>query len=99
MTEVTFRKLNKGYEVIIEGHANYNPGNDIVCSACSVLAYTLDNTLSKKGITHSTQIGSGYMRIEINEDRAISFVEMAAVGYMTLENSYPDNVRLFNEIV
>ena len=99
MTTVTIKKLNKGYELIIEGHANYNPGNDVVCSACSILAYTLDNTLSIEVITKSTQISDGYMRIEIKEDRAKCYIDMTAVGYMTLSANYPDNVRFLDEIV
>lgn len=99
MTTVTFKKEEAGYKIVIEGHANYNPGNDIVCAACSMLGYTLDNTLSQKGITYHTQISDGYMAIEINEERAMPYIEMALIGYITLEASYPENVKVISEIV
>lgn len=50
MTKVTFKRVKGGHftQVIIEGHANFaDLGKDIVCSACSILAFTLIDTIDK----------------------------------------------------
>ncbi|MCR5703001.1 MAG: ribosomal-processing cysteine protease Prp [Eubacterium sp.] len=40
MTEIKFSATAEGVELRVVGHANYNPGHDIVCAAVSMLVNT-----------------------------------------------------------
>lgn len=93
MTIATFLKVDEKYRVIVDGHANYNPGNDPVCAACSVLIYTLDNILTVKQIAHTSYTKHGYMTITA-EPKAAPYIEMIYIGYMGVAENYPNNVKV-----
>ena len=45
MVTITKSILNNGYEYTFDGHADFNRGEDIVCSAISILFYTFASSL------------------------------------------------------
>lgn len=50
MINIQTRKQNNTYEIVLSGHADYAPhGKDIVCSAVSVLVYTLAECADRHG--------------------------------------------------
>lgn len=41
MIRVTAEQSDGIYRLVVEGHAGYNPGNDIVCAGVSAIVHTL----------------------------------------------------------
>lgn len=77
-------------EVEIDGHAGFNAGNDIVCSACSILTYMLIDLDE----AYEIQTGDGYARISITRTpRSEHVVEAVRHMFGLLSDRYPDNVR------
>lgn len=97
MTNVTF----KGYSCVVKGHAGFNPGNDIVCSAVSTLANTLVNTLVQtEEIEVDYKMESGNVEVyatpltPIAEFVVKTVFKTIQIGYQALELSYPNNVKI-----
>ncbi|MCT4661626.1 MAG: ribosomal-processing cysteine protease Prp [Tissierellales bacterium] len=89
-----------GYEV--SGHAGYaESGQDIVCSAVSILAYTGINTLLDRyecSITY--EIDEGYILLKLEQEtlenckEASVVLETIAVGFESILESYPEYITL-----
>lgn len=104
---MTAINISKGDTLTVEakGHAGHaEPGADIVCSAVSILAYTLAEHLSVCGDSMFQekpviQLESGNLKIECkptkealqNITNIFTFVE---IGFALIANTYPDNVKL-----
>ena len=86
----------KYFSINLVGHAQYNPGNDIVCASVSTLTETFVRLLSLKGCLDSNLIKeSGVVTLMGETDESIySYLEFVTTGYSGLANTYPDNVRL-----
>ena len=105
MTAIT---ITKGDILTVEakGHADYaEKGSDIVCSAVSILAYTLAeylNTAYESGLLEEKpliQLNSGDLRIECKPTKeALHYITntfaFVRLGYAIIANTYPDNVKL-----
>ena len=94
MTSISISKNGDKYKMVAQGHAEYQPGNDIVCAACSTLAYTLASTLAVNHIKYRDMFKSGYAEVEAIGEAAHSYFLMAYVGYQSLEDNYPDHVEV-----
>ena len=91
MTVVELKKDGKRRELTITGHAEHSRP-DIVCSAVSVLTYTL-----AAGLTNADfKTYSGYARICIDdtgqEDEVV--IKTIMKGFALLAEEYPQNVRV-----
>lgn len=89
-------KIERSKEATIitaNGHALYNPGNDIVCSAVSCLMYTLIGYLANSDIESQYNIDSGNAKVII-KGNAEECVKMITVGFLQLEKRYPKNVKV-----
>lgn len=106
MTRVsTVTKGNK-ITIDIQGHAGFNPGNDIVCASASMLAYTLMQNLmdlTNVGLLEycKTSEKNGILNIKVktnNKGEAVVKIVIKTImtGYELLENQYPNNVSLHN---
>lgn len=91
MTQVKIRK-DKDTVINIDGHALYNPGNDIVCAGVSTLAYTLINTLNDVKADFEFKAESGSIHIVIHEDTP--YVRMFEIGIASIAERFPDNVEV-----
>jgi uncharacterized protein YsxB (DUF464 family) len=92
----------------VEGHSGHGKkGSDIVCSACSILAYTL------AGIVESEKENDSFMKeptIEMKDGKITIECEpkpahyneilhafyVVETGYNLLKHNYPDNVELLS---
>lgn len=97
MTSVMMKHIGGKYTLVVSGHADYNPGNDIVCAACSVLAETLNMALDQFNESYQSSIKSGFALIESSSKTAKPYFEMAYVGYKALAESYPDHVQIIKK--
>lgn len=93
MIVVELKNEGDKYNVCGIGHADYNPGNDIVCSAVSMLFYAFVGYLVNSNIECKYTLDSGNSRIEAVGDAKECF-EMLKIGVLQLEEKYPDNVKV-----
>lgn len=101
MVKVKYTVKNGKYEIDIKGHANYNVGNDIVCAACSNLAYTLAAAiLNTEGLQTNNTLGIGDSSIvAIPKDSTEQLIvrtlyKAITLGYLQLAKKYPDHVEV-----
>jgi uncharacterized protein YsxB (DUF464 family) len=91
----------------MEGHADFNPGNDVVCSAISILCYTMAQNymdcfrrheLKEKPKIDLTP-GKAVISAKPKEEYRRAFEVMTdavLTGFVLLKNKYPDNIKLVN---
>ena len=102
MTSVDIQTINGVTIVSVAGHAGYNPGNDIVCASISAITLSLLQTLKyyeKQGICRvlndetKEDIGTALISyMSRNKEVTNAVLNMAEIGYMMLENTYPKNI-------
>ena len=103
MINIDFNKKNKNnrtrYSLDIVGHAGFNPGNDIVCSACSMLAETYFVSVLKN-VEHISQAyrhpGDYKVMFETDADDNVADTIYSTIrnGFKMLADRYPDHVHL-----
>ena len=105
MTTVRIRIKSKlTVEVSVKGHADYSPGNDIVCAGISTLSYTLLNYIRQAEKEH---LVSDYSYTEEPGDIHMEFkvqwlfgreigtaIDVFRTGMERLESQYPENIRV-----
>lgn len=87
-------KDGKIIRVLIEadGHAGFNPGNDIVCSAVSTLFYTFGAyASSKEGAECDCVFADGCSKIKVSGDIDEAY-KMFNMGLKMIEKKYPENI-------
>ncbi len=95
----------KGFEIL--GHANYKPyGEDIVCSAVSILSYTAIRSLievvkvPEEKIQYSKDDDTGFLKLEIKNisndknKEAELIMRTFEVGIKSIIESYPKYITL-----
>lgn len=101
MINIAYTKKNNSFVLEFQGHANYNPGNDIVCSAVSVLCYTLAGAVSNippECVYTEKRLGSGCAYVKVNiknkeiREKVNIIFETVLIGLLQLEESYPDHI-------
>lgn len=102
MTEVKMKQVFDVYSVSIKGHAGYaDIGKDIVCSACSILTYSLDRFLSdmeKKGKVTILEVeadnGNVNIVFEIKDSNILYGIDAIKGGFELLAENYQDFVKV-----
>jgi uncharacterized protein YsxB (DUF464 family) len=86
--------------LIMQGHADYNPGNDIVCAGCSAVWYSLLGWVANmpEHVTVLDQKNESegnfhYIRATGDTSFAAAF-DMALIGLAQLAQKYPENVKV-----
>jgi uncharacterized protein YsxB (DUF464 family) len=93
---------NAYFNVKILGHAEYNPGNDIVCSAVSCLAYTFAGAMQnlEVKVEYSDKSGDFICMVDARESKNMAQIKARTVydtiyvGILQLSKTYPDNVSV-----
>lgn len=92
-------KSGRDRRLKIKGHALYNPGNDIVCAACSAIAYSLMGWMHNNP-QHISRQGemceeSGYVEISARGNECFDAAfDTAVIGLAQVANAYPENVEI-----
>ena len=106
MLKVTFKEKDNRLTLELEGHAGQaDIGHDIVCSSCSILAYTVaqivkDCEVCGKLKTYPTIVlekGEAVISCEPKDDAYVEVQHafyVAKVGYTLLAHNYPQFVEL-----
>lgn len=106
MIRIKFDITDDSCSMDVQGHAEYNPGNDIVCSAVSALSYTLVNSLIffkdkmdlKYKLTYDEKSGNmqcyvdGFNKME--KSLVGTVFHTIIIGMEDIANQYPDNVKM-----
>jgi uncharacterized protein YsxB (DUF464 family) len=98
MISVTVGLYCDEFSFAMEGHAGYNPGNDIVCSAASALGQALygylDNNRDKIAVDRMDK-GKGEMHISVKGDTSLlPAFEVVTLGLMQIAKKYPEHVAV-----
>lgn len=83
----------------LRGHAGYNPGNDVVCSAASILICTLNGYIETHpdNIEESDvyDIEDGHVDISLSgNNEFLAVFDAVKLGLRLLEQNFPNNVKL-----
>lgn len=93
MTRIKTKYMGERMLITMSGHAGYNPGNDIVCAAESILMRTLLEVLD--GASARYEEKEAYIEIEAPVNPAnILIWDTIRTGYKLLEKEYPKNVKI-----
>ena len=106
MLKVTFTEKGDMLTLKLDGHAGQaDVGHDIICSSCSILAYTVAQLVSNaKGMNElksipeiKLEVGEGIVSCEPT-DKAYTAIKsaylFAEVGFMLLAHNFPQFVEL-----
>lgn len=102
MTEIKYTERGDWVRVSLNGHAMFNPGNDIVCAAVSTITYQLLNVvayLEAEGhITGAeTDIHDGFVIVTFRViDKPVwqTVWRVIRTGYENIAQAHPQNVRI-----
>lgn len=105
MTNIKITSKSNVYVLVVEGHAGYNPGNDIVCSAISALVYTyVCGAKNIEGVEFITErMNPGDVRVvmtTVTDDARISLdviFQTFLCGFLMLNENYSENVIVVGE--
>ena len=95
MIKVNITVSDDMYDISAEGHALFNPGNDIVCSAVSALFYAFagflynDSKVRRFGI----HLDSGDAKIKAKGDIKQAF-DVFIIGLLQIEKAYPSFIHI-----
>ena len=78
--------------VEVKGHAEYNPGNDIVCSAVSALVQSLEGVIMMESDKFDIESRSGYVNMEYKG--FIKETKMLLMGLLRIAKAYPNHVSV-----
>lgn len=95
MINVNITVKNDEYLIKAEGHALFNPGNDIVCSAVSALFYAFAGFLHNSSVVRRADVhlNSGNAKIKARGDIQQAF-DMFMIGLLQIEKAYPSNLLI-----
>lgn len=100
MTKIEWLELKDICYIRVEGHAEYNPGNDIVCAAVSALMQTLYAGLD--GVCHASageKHEDGMMVVVVytdreNEKAVHTLFQSILLGLQLIAGEYPEHVQI-----
>lgn len=98
MTIIRVYEENGVYTVEMNGHAGYNPGNDVVCSAISTLIQTYAASAENKiGGASLVSAELDYGRAKVSTKGCKALYRSCVLGLMMIEKAYPDYVKIKNK--
>ena len=100
MIRAHFYREGEELRVTIDGHAGYGRlGNDIVCAAVSGIFHALVGYLRnfKRDLTDIRAIGYGHADVVCNAE-CEEALKLACMGIYEVALTYPDHVKVDNEL-
>lgn len=93
MTHIKTKYEGANMRITMTGHAGYNPGNDIVCAAESILMRTLLEGLEEASTKYDEKEAYVEIVAPVNPVNILIW-DTIKKGYQLLEKKYPQNVKL-----
>lgn len=95
MTRVEYQILKNSVHIHITGHAGYaERGNDIVCSAISILIQTAIAHMDRVADKYDYSLDEGYAELEAEGYDAKVAVETIITGFELLADNYPEYIEI-----
>ena len=106
MMKISFEDKDNTLALTVKGHAGYaDTGQDIVCAAATILAYTVAQAVKdmygqgrlEKEPYISLKEGNATVRCAPKAEtyaEALHTYFVAQIGYNLLSHNYPDNIKL-----
>lgn len=95
MIRVSITHWKHGCTMHLRGHAEYNPGNDIVCAAVSGLMQTLGTYLASEGIGKG-DFRKGDITVTSDNPDSLPYFRMTEHGLRSLARSFPQHVTVLD---
>ena len=100
MTQITYRRHEDLVTISLDGHAEFNPGNDVVCASISTMTYQLLNTLDMlqsegkiKDFSYDFGDGRAKAGFRVVDENTWSIVwKVISIGYENIADQYPNNL-------
>ena len=90
--------IERGFYVLTaRGHADFEPGNDIVCASISALVYALAGTLQNlphEELTHREEPGDVMVYCKSGDRAVYGAFLCAEVGLRQIAAAYPENLSV-----
>ena len=105
MTNVDIHINDDEYLVKLEGHAGYNPGNDIVCAAISQMICTYAALVNEQG--ESIEIQEMYLdiaevrikfKVKSSKEYIAAITKFIIKGFRMLQEQYSEHIQCQLEI-
>ena len=100
MTDIILTIKNESLDLNVKGHANYNPGADVVCSAISQLVCTFASLVEERTdiVINELYLDYADVRINISNINPIeAHIQFIIRGFELLEEAYEENVHFVLE--
>lgn len=95
MTKIKYQIMNDEFEIEVKGHAGYAAvGNDIVCSAISILVQTLAYHMEDVAEDHNYKLSSGEVWIRAKGETAMVSFKTILTGLVMLQEQYPEYISV-----
>lgn len=98
MITVRAERRPDGVALSMDGHADYSPGNDIVCAGASAIVYTFLGWLANHpgdAVCEEQLVESGRVRLAAQGGELLDIVfEATVIGLLQLEKQYPAHVKV-----
>lgn len=95
MTTVTYFEQNDEMSIEIKGHAGHNKkGEDVVCSAISMLGQTLLSYLNVDHDKFNYSMKDGLIWAYAKGINVRTALNVVMTGYYLLETNYPEHVKI-----
>lgn len=92
MIKASTRQVGRLIVLRVEGHADYAPnGQDIVCSAASILTSAASNLLPRN--RYRTWCGGAVLAFSRFSSTEQDYLRLIAVGFAQLAKTYPNHVK------
>ena len=96
MIRASTRKTGRLIILRLDGHANYAPnGQDIVCSAVSILTSAVCNLIPSNRC--KTRTGGAVIAFSKYSETERDYLRIVAVGLAQLAKTYPNHVQFDDE--
>lgn len=103
MVTVSIYRKNNTFEILAKGHAGYaEKGEDIYCSAVSILLYTLIEAINEEDLLYpphvvmqSGDVVVSFTAKEKSADRVAGAFYFAETGFALLAKNAPEYVQVF----
>lgn len=83
---------------MLDGHADYNAGNDIVCAAISAVGMMLAGAITNlvPDNLRTIETDSGHIDITVDDSSVVNNTafEVCFIGLKQIEQSYPENLKI-----
>lgn len=94
MTQFSYKVKGNEFTLDVKGHAGYAEyGNDIICSAISILVQTLDYHIREVAEQYKVHKESGNVHIWAKGREAIAAADTIYTGLDMLSADYPDYIQ------